>query len=282
MTLLVCGILAGVVYAFVIHRATAPLFSRSLFTRTNYRGAELPTAVGLVIPATVVGVLALYQLLDTLRWSVDSAALRSLTLTTTAAFGFSLLGLMDDVSVDEGTSGYLGHIRAMLRGDLSAGALKLVVLPTVAIVVVYPRSGDSAVRLLLDGALVALAANLANLFDRAPGRVIKVTLLGSVAVFVGSAAAAGTFGLAVICGAALVLLVPDLRERMMLGDTGANPLGASVGLAAVLVFQPVTRNWVLGGLLLMNLASEFVSFSAVIDRVAPLRGLDRLGRRHRG
>ncbi len=279
MTLLLSGLAAGVLYALVIHKATEPLFARPLFLRTNYRGAELPTAVGLVLPATCVGVLAIYQLVDTLRWDADPLAMRSLTLTTTAAFGFALLGLMDDVSVDEGTSGYLGHIRSMLKGDLSAGALKMVVLPTVAVVVVYPRSGDSAVRLLLDGALVALCANLANLFDRAPGRVIKVSLVASVAVFAFSTAAVGTFGLAVVCGAALVLLVPDLRERLMIGDTGANPLGAAVGLSVVLVFEPLTRTWVLVAVLLANLASEFVSFSAVIDRVAPLRGLDRLGRR---
>ncbi|MFV0317615.1 MAG: hypothetical protein ACK5O2_11735 [Microthrixaceae bacterium] len=279
MSLLVAGLLGGVAYALVIYRATGPLFARDLFLRANFRGAQVPTAVGLVIPATVVGVLAIYQLLDTLRWDANTTAMGSLSLTASAALGFSLLGLMDDVAVDEGTSGYLGHLRAMLNGDLSAGALKLVVLPTVAVIVVYPRSGDSAVRLLLDGALVALSANLANLFDRAPGRVLKVSLVAAVVVFAASGAAAATFGLAVVCGAALVLLVPDLRERLMLGDTGANPLGATLGLSVVLAFEPITRSWVLVGVLAANLASEFVSFSAVIERVGPLRGLDGLGRR---
>ena len=51
-----------------------------------------------------------------------------------------------------------------------------------------------------------------------------------------------------------------------------------VGLATVLTVSPVARTWVLVGVLALNLVSERVSFSRVIDRVAPLRALDRMGR----
>ncbi|MCZ7628432.1 MAG: hypothetical protein M5U19_04970 [Microthrixaceae bacterium] len=80
-------------------------------------------------------------------------------------------------------------------------------------------------------------------------------------------------------GAAVVLLRPDLREQMMMGDAGANPLGAATGLATVLVFAPSVRVAVLVVLLALNLASEWVSFSQVIERTPPLRYMDRLGRR---
>ncbi len=66
---------------------------------------------------------------------------------------------------------------------------------------------------------------------------------------------------------------------MMLGDAGANPLGATLGLATVLAVSPMTRNWVLVVLLALNLVSERVSFSRVIERVPPLRVIDRAGRR---
>jgi UDP-N-acetylmuramyl pentapeptide phosphotransferase/UDP-N-acetylglucosamine-1-phosphate transferase len=204
--------------------------------------------------------------------------LTALGLTVTAAMGFGLLGLLDDVAVDQDASGYRGHVTALARGRLTAGSLKMVAGPAVALIVVAPMADDSAVRLLLDGALVALAANLANLFDRAPGRAAKLTLVMAAVTVACGAAAPDLLGLCVVAGAALALLVPDLRERMMLGDAGANPLGATLGLAVVLVFAPMTRNWVLVVLLALNLLSERVSFSRVIDRVAPLRALDLLGR----
>jgi UDP-N-acetylmuramyl pentapeptide phosphotransferase/UDP-N-acetylglucosamine-1-phosphate transferase len=65
----------------------------------------------------------------------------------------------------------------------------------------------------------------------------------------------------------------------MLGDAGANVLGGVLGLAVVLECSRTTRNIVLVVLIALNLASELVSFSRVIDRVPPLRWLDRLGRR---
>ena len=151
-----------------------PVFSRPVFSRQNYRGVTLPTAVGIVIPLAVVATSAALTLLTTLGWRPDRPGLAALGLTVTATLGFGLLGLLDDIAVDEGASGYRGHVAALARGRLTAGSLKMVAGPAVAIIVVAPVSNDSAVRLLLDGALVALAANLANLFDRAPGRVTKV------------------------------------------------------------------------------------------------------------
>jgi UDP-N-acetylmuramyl pentapeptide phosphotransferase/UDP-N-acetylglucosamine-1-phosphate transferase len=75
------------------------------------------------------------------------------------------------------------------------------------------------------------------------------------------------------------MFVPDLRERLMLGDAGANALGAVLGLGVVLACSPGVRTLVLVVVAALNLASELVSFSRVIDRVAPLRALDQLGRR---
>jgi UDP-N-acetylmuramyl pentapeptide phosphotransferase/UDP-N-acetylglucosamine-1-phosphate transferase len=279
---LLAGAVLGAAAAVALWVGMQPMFSRPVFIRRNYRGVELPTAVGIIVPVTVVATMAALTLLTTLGWRPDQPGLGALGLTATATVGFALLGLLDDVAVDEGTSGYRGHVAALLRGRLTAGSLKMVAGPAVAVVVVAPVANDSAVRLLLDAALVALAANLANLLDRAPGRVIKVSLFMAAVCVACAAASPELLGLCVVAGAAAGLLVPDLRERMMLGDAGANPLGATLGLAAVLVFAPMTRNWVLVALLVLNLVSERVSFSRVIDRVAPLRALDGLGRQPSG
>ena len=56
-------------------------------------------------------------------------------------------------------------------------------------------------------------------------------------------------------------------------------LGAAAG-ALLVVRLGTTGEWIaLAGLVALNLASEVVSFSRVIDRTAPLRLADRWGRR---
>ncbi len=80
-----------------------------------------------------------------------------------------------------------------------------------------------------------------------------------------------------VMGASLGLLPDDLRERLMLGDTGANVIGAVLGLAVVLGSRESIRLTVMLVLLALNVAAELVSFSRVIDAVPPLRWFDRLG-----
>lgn len=64
----------------------------------------------------------------------------------------------------------------------------------------------------------------------------------------------------------------------MLGDTGANALGALVGAALALVPSAAVRTGALAGVVTLVVASEKVSFSAVIDRVPLARAVDRWGR----
>ena len=84
--------------------------------------------------------------------------------------------------------------------------------------------------------------------------------------------------IAPVIGAFCGLLGDDLREHLMLGDTGANVLGAVLGLAVVLDVGRGPRNFVLIGLILLTIAAEMVSFSKVIERVPLLHRFDMLGR----
>ena len=77
------------------------------------------------------------------------------------------------------------------------------------------------------GLVVASAANTANLLDLRPGRCAKVFLpLWVVGCLLDPGGGAWSAGLA---RAALAALPFDLREEGMLGDAGANALGAVVG-----------------------------------------------------
>src|SRR6266511_568810 len=86
-------------------------------------------------------------------------------------------------------------------------------------------------------------------------------------------------GAVVIASSANLANLLDLGERGMLGDAGANALGAVVGV--LLVTGPAWLLWALAVVLLgLQAASERVSFSRVIDGNRWLRAVDRLGRQN--
>jgi UDP-N-acetylmuramyl pentapeptide phosphotransferase/UDP-N-acetylglucosamine-1-phosphate transferase len=278
VTVLLGGVV-GFFAARLVWLLLRPVFSGEVFRRENYRGHALPTAVGLVLAVAVLGVEALRVVAAAAAGDgsrIDGPRLGVLVL----AVGLSLLGLVDDLAGDGDRRGFRGHLRSLAEGRLSTGGLKLLGGGAVAIVAVAAVRGDGGLGYLLtDAALVALAANLGNLFDRAPGRTIKVGVLGFLVLAAATRAVPSIAGMAVLVGGALAMLLDDLHERVMLGDTGANLLGGVVGLAVVTTGSPVTRLAVLAVLAILNGISEYVSFSRVIDGFPPLRLLDRAGRR---
>lgn len=262
--------------------ATRPVLAIPALQRTNYRDHRLPTAAGLVVVLTVIAAQGVVILADAGGWSFDPATADTRAMVLVAALGLGFLGLLDDLAGAGQSGGFRGHLSALARGHLTTGSLKLFGGGAVGVLAVAgPRSGSIG-RILLDAALVALCANLANLFDRAPGRTLKVALVGFVVLAAATQAPPELAGVALVMGAAAALLVPDLREELMIGDVGANVVGGVLGLALVLSTAPEVRTVALVVVAGLNLASEVVSFSRVIDATPPLRALDRAGRRPGG
>jgi hypothetical protein len=75
------------------------------------------------------------------------------------------------------------------------------------------------------------------------------------------------------------MLPDDLGERAMLGDGGANALGAMLGAAAAVSLPRPARLALLAGIAGLTAASEKVSFTKVIASTPALHWLDMLGRR---
>ncbi|MGH9278234.1 MAG: hypothetical protein ACRD12_09010 [Acidimicrobiales bacterium] len=265
------GAVAGCVAGALTWWAVRGWFTQPSLLRSNYRDHPVPTAAGVVLALALLEVEALR--------AVAGAPTLSRFVTVFTVAGFCLVGTVDDLAGAGDDRGFRGHLRALRSGRVTTGVLKLVGGALVAVVAVAPVSGGGTAQLLADAALVALCANLANLLDRGPGRVTKVSLVAFVVLAVASRADPELAGVAVVAGGAAALLVDDLRERLMLGDAGANPLGAALGLGVVLVAPPLARNLVLVAVALLNVAGEAVSFSRVIEAVPPLRALDRAGRR---
>lgn len=266
----------GLAAALVLERGARDLLAHPVLRRTNHRGRSIATASGILLVVAVLlagGAITLIGLLD----DEPSGSLERLAILA-AVVAFGALGLIDDLLGDDREKGLGGHLRAAAQGRATTGLLKLAGGAAAALVLAAALTRPSGWQTLADAALIALAANLANLFDRAPGRTIKVGLLLWLPLAIVAGASSAGAALAVVVGAAVGLLPSDLAERSMLGDTGANALGAALGVGAVLMLAPEARTATAAVLLGLTLLSERVSFSRVIATVAPLRALDQLGR----
>ncbi|MBW3580579.1 MAG: hypothetical protein KY431_06035 [Actinobacteria bacterium] len=272
------GLLVGLTVGWLSWQALRDVLAAPVLARANHRGTVIPTGAGLVV--TVAGLAAAAATaLAAESGLVDAGLSQADTAVLTTVVGFALLGLVDDVVGWGGDGrGFRGHVAALARGRMTTGALKLVGGAALAVAASAPVSAGG-LQLVGDAALVALAANLANQFDRAPGRALKVATLAFVLLAVPTGVPEALGGVAVAVGAGLVLLPADLGERLMLGDTGANAMGGVLGLGVVVATGPGTRLVVLVVVAALNLAGDLVSFSRVIDAVPVLRAVDRAGRR---
>jgi hypothetical protein len=169
-----------------------------------------------------------------------------------AVAAVAAIGLADDV-----WSGPERGFRAHLGARRTTGALKLVAIPLVGLLATRRFSG---------ALLVGLAANALNQLDTKPGRALKAYLAAALATDAP-------------VGFAVLLLPYDLREMAMLGDAGANALGAMLGLNSVERFTGRGRWVAIGALAGLTILGERTSLGALIERTPGLAQLDRLGRR---
>ena len=229
----------------------APPGGAERWTRTNHRGRPLTLLSGPALALALAG-------------SADLPR----AAAAVAALGAGAVGAYDDAAGARHphAKGLRGHAAALRTGQLTGGVVKvggigLLGMASAALLERRPL-GPALVR----GAVVAGSANLLNLLDLRPGRALKAG--GAAAVVLrqpGPAAAAAG------------LLPGDLHEQTMLGDAGANALGAVLGLA-LLQRHPHRAGRALAVLAALTAASEVVSYSRVIDAVPPLRWADRAGR----
>jgi UDP-N-acetylmuramyl pentapeptide phosphotransferase/UDP-N-acetylglucosamine-1-phosphate transferase len=266
--------------------------------RTNFHGRPVSLAGGpaLAVAATAVAALG--------------AGTRRRAVAAVVAGGVSgAVGLYDDIAgarpEQKAAKGFHGHLAALRQGRLTGGLVKiagvgLAGLAASALVeagqaAAAPRGHagrrpdvgrrDDAGRpagalgrlvdLGLGAGVVAGLANLVNLLDLRPGRAGKAGLLIGAPLLAGTSAGL----VAGPVGATGALLPLDLDEQIMLGDAGANALGALLGLGVIAATGRRGRAVMLAMVAALTAASERVSFTQVIASTPGLRELDALGRR---
>jgi hypothetical protein len=244
------------------------------WTRTNHRGEAVTLLEG---PAVAAGGVT-----GALLASGNSRQKVAMALAGTGAAAF---GVYDDLAGDGSSRGFRGHLGELRHGKLTTGAVKIAGIGAtgLAAALIAGRPDEhagparaAAADAVINAGLIAGMANLINLFDLRPGRAAKaaIAVSGLLAALPGSGGQASAAPVA----AAAALLPEDLGERAMLGDAGANALGAMLGVAAT-GLPRAARVALLTGVAGLTAASEVVSFSRVIERTAVLRRLDMLGRR---
>ncbi|MCL2403858.1 MAG: hypothetical protein FWC86_06505 [Coriobacteriia bacterium] len=217
-------------------------------------------------------------------------------------------GWLDDRFGARGDGGFKGHLKALFRGKMTTGMAKVLGIGLVSLVVavyangygffdgsVWTLNASDAFWIFLSMCAIALGANLVNLFDLRPARAGKVYVVLLAQIFF--ITACSIFVIAAVTGIwnpwevtaekfiyLLWALGPifaiwrfDAGGRAMLGDAGANPAGALMGLYAV------TGLWILLPVhvlivFVLNMLSEKYSFTAIIERNFILKALDMWGR----
>jgi hypothetical protein len=184
-------------------------------------------------------------------------------------------GVVDDI-VPDGPRGIRQHLGALASGHVSTGIIKVLVIVASAVVAVALQPDRPGWIRVVGVVLVAASANVWNGLDVRPGRALKFGLLSMLGLVSVDLALLPTLpGVAV---ASVVALWPDLRERAMLGDGGANLLGFTIGLGLYVVLPDPGAVVAAAMAVVINAVAETVTLSRVIADVPPLRWFDALGR----
>ena len=303
--LIKAGVAAGAALGAYTALRRYPPAGEQTWARTNHRGEPVTLLEG---PAVTVGAVAAQLVTAAVaapRGPRPVAARDypervrpSAYPPAIAGLGGVAFGVLDDLRGSGKRRGLRGHLGALAHGEVTTGTVKLAGLAATGLGAAL-LEGGAAADVAVNAGLIAGGANLLNLFDLRPGRAIKVAALAAGLIAGGSALAggaaspgldnhgaarargrlAGLRAVAAPAGAALALLPEDLGERAMLGDAGANALGAMLGAAAAQALPRSARLGLLTAIVALTVASEKVSFTRVIEATPPLRWLDMLGRR---
>ena len=191
--------------------------------RSNYTGQSIPLSAGLVLAFTITWTVALALLWE---WYPSYQAARLLLIVN----GFALVGLLDDISEGSDAKGWSGHLRQLSAGTLSTGMVKVLYGGALAVAVAVLEV-EMGLDVVLNATLITLGAALFNQLDVRPQRTTVAFLTLTPLLVLGGGWSA-YLPVTPVVGAALAYLPFDSKCRAMLGDSGANALGATWGWAA--------------------------------------------------
>ena len=265
-----------------------PLFKSMLVNgnviRPNYKNEMIPVGMGIVfLPMIIINSIILGFVTLNNIWFVSSSNynLNIVWLLCLALYIFSIMamffaGALDDLIGNRNVSGLKGHFKSLFKGELTTGGFKALFGGFVGLVVSVCIS-SSIVDIIVNTLIIALSTNLMNLFDLRPGRAIKAYLVIMIPIYITLTGYTKVFPLLILPNV-LAYFNTDLKARGMMGDTGSNVLGISIGVLMALGYGIKVRLAWLVFLILMHLITEKFSLTKIIEKNRVLKFIDNLGR----
>jgi len=255
--------------------AIIPLFKNLLIEsnvlRPNYKKDMIPVSMGMVfLPMIIINGIILEF------FTQDYKNLLYLFMFIFGIIAMFFAGVLDDIIGNRDVSGLKGHFKSLLKGNLTTGGFKALFGGFVGVIIsiaVSKNIGD----IIINTLIIALSTNLMNLLDLRPGRAIKVYISISVVLFL---------TLTGYIKSLILLIVPnvlayfnyDLKAKAMMGDTGSNVLGISIGMLVVMGYSIKVRIGWLVFLVFIHILTEKYSLTKIIEKNKFLNFIDKLGR----
>ncbi|MGE5422786.1 MAG: hypothetical protein ACM3QW_05960 [Ignavibacteriales bacterium] len=258
----------AILFQEILMHLVLPMLAKTGAVRLNFREEQIPVAGGITFPMTL---LLCWVILSLAGFVGESGA-----LYLVGVIGMAFLGFVDDMLGQRDSLGFRGHFKRLLVDrELTTGALKAIGGGVLAIYISLFYS-EGIWELLVNILVIALFTNSMNLFDLRPGRCVKAFLL----IFLPFLIFINVDYLIFIplFGAVLSYFRYDLQAQVMMGDTGSNVLGITLGVMSVYGLGLPAKLMILIVLVALHVYTEKYSLTKTIEKYSLLREFDRLGR----
>lgn len=236
----------------------------------NYKNKKIPTAMGLTFIFTqtlTLGMLKIFLSLED----------QFLIIYLIGFIFIGFLGLIDDTIGDDKYKGLRGHLGAFLKGELTTGNIKALLGGFIALYISSYFS-NGLFNIVINALLIALLTNFMNLFDLRPGRAGKLFIFISLVSIILNLNIEYNYILYSLIGSLIIYMKYDLKAQVMMGDTGSNVLGYTLGFYFANTFNIYIRVFIVVILLVLHLIAEKVSFTKIIRNSKILNYIDMIGR----
>lgn len=252
-----------------------PLFRNLLIDsnvlRPNYKKDMIPVSMGIVfLPMLIINSIILAY------FTTNFKDMMYIFIFLFGLVSMFFAGILDDIIGNRDVSGLKGHFKSLLNGKLTTGGFKALFGGFIGVVISIAIS-KNIYDIVINTLIIALSTNLMNLLDLRPGRAIKGYLVISIVLL---------FTLSGYTRNLLLLILPnvvayfnqDLKAKAMMGDTGSNVLGISIGILFVIGYSLKVRLIWLAFLIFIHILTEKYSLTKIIENNKFLNFIDKLGR----